>query len=94
MKKTLYISATCAGLFTLAYLTLLGQLSQQMPPILGWFFEIVLLVGMALGMNSHLPSYAYLIPITFGLAFLFFWVVSLLFSFLKTRGNHRRTGQV
>jgi len=83
MIKNLYTSAVCAGLFTLLYLVWLSRLSRPMPPLLGWFFEVVLVIGMALGMNPHSPGYEYLGPITFCLVFLFCMAVSLLLSLLR-----------
>jgi xanthine/uracil permease len=84
MTRRLYVSAICAGLFTLFYLVWLGRLSRPMPSLLGWFFEAILVVSMAFGMNSHSPSYGYLIPVTFILAFLLFLATALLVSLLRS----------
>lgn len=82
MIKNLYVSAACGALFTLLFLVWLRRLTRPMHPPLSWFFELIILVGMALGMNTHSPSYGYLVPITFCLFFLFCLVVSLLLSLL------------
>lgn len=78
MTRKLYLSATCAGLFTLVYLVWVTHISRPMPLATRWFFEAVFLIGMAFGMNSHQPGYEYLIPITFSLSFLFCMAVALL----------------
>jgi hypothetical protein len=38
-----------------------------MSPPFNWFFALILVIGMAFGMNAHSPGYGYLIPT------LFFW---------------------
>jgi hypothetical protein len=83
MIRRLYAGAICAGLFTLFYVLWLPRLSRPMSPPFSWFFEVILLIGMAFGINPHSPGYGYLIPITFILTFVLFMAISLLFSLLR-----------
>jgi len=83
MIKNLYVSAACGALLTLLSLVLLSRLTRPMHPPLSWFFELVDVVGLVLGMNLHSPSYGYLVPITFCLFFLFCLAVLLLVSQLR-----------
>jgi hypothetical protein len=83
MIKNLYVSAACRALLTLLSLVWLSRLTRPIHPPLSWFFELVDVVGLVLGMNLHSPSYGYLVPITFCLFFLFCLAVLLLVSQLR-----------
>ena len=85
MSKRLYVSAILAVVFTAGYLIWLRELSAPMPLLSGWLFMAIFVVGLAFGMNSHQPGYAYLVPITFALAFIFFLLLSLIFTLVRRR---------
>ena len=89
--KSFSISAIFALVLTILYLCLLKGLAEPISITpLRWIADFTFAVGMALGMNIHSPSYAYLIPISFFLFLLCSVLISYLVAFIKRMIDRQR----